>query len=74
MASISEHFPAARSLWHLVVAPFVAFGRMIDLVSDAHARIARAERLLSLSDAALARRGLRREDVIRHVFADQLAR
>ena len=37
-------------------------------VSDGHHRAQQAQALLAMSDEALAARGLKREDVVRHVF------
>ncbi|ROT99122.1 DUF1127 domain-containing protein [Histidinibacterium lentulum] len=37
------------------------------------ARTDQIERLQALSDADLARKGLRREDIVRHVFRDRTA-
>lgn len=55
-----------------VLAPLAAAGRRFwefALTHSAGARCAReAERLSALSDAELARIGLRREDIVRHAF------
>ena len=48
-----------------------AIGRLFaatDSFAAAHGAAREAERLMMLSDDALARRGLRREDVARHAF------
>ena len=48
-----------------------AFGRVFaafDSFSAAHGAAREAERLMMMSDDALARRGLRREDVMHHAF------
>ena len=39
-------------------------------MSEANARVRQVEALNALSDAQLAKRGLRREDIVRHVFQD----
>lgn len=39
-------------------------------VGEANSRVQRIEALSALSDAELAARGLRREDIIRHVMSD----
>jgi hypothetical protein len=39
-------------------------------ISETNHRVAEVERLQALSDAELAKRGLRREDIARHVFRD----
>lgn len=38
---------------------------------EVSSRTKRIDALMSLSDAELARKGLRRENIIRHVFADR---
>lgn len=41
-------------------------------IAETNGRIKEAERLNALSDAKLADMGLRREDIVRHVFRDVL--
>lgn len=47
-----------------------ALARGFMSISENNARVRQMEHLQSLSDAALAKRGLRREDIVRHVFRD----
>ncbi len=42
-------------------------------IAESNSRVRRVNYLNSLSDAELAQRGLRREDIVRHVFADAMA-
>jgi len=49
---------------------FRAIGTALITLTEANARVRRAEELQSLSDAELAKRGLKREDIARHVFGD----
>ncbi|MDG4648547.1 DUF1127 domain-containing protein [Roseibacterium sp. SDUM158017] len=46
--------------------------RALGRASRAQARLDRLRRLSALDDEALARRGLSREGLVRHVFADAL--
>lgn len=39
-------------------------------IAETNSRVKEAERLNALSDAQLAKIGLRREDIVRHVFRD----
>lgn len=39
-------------------------------IAEANWRVREAERLNAMSDAALAEKGLQREDIVRHVFKD----
>ena len=41
-------------------------------IAETNARVQEVERLQSLSDAELAKKGLKREDIARHVFRDIL--
>ena len=52
------------------------FGSIVDFfigISDNNSRVHQAENLEHLSDAQLAERGLKREDIPRHVFKDFFA-
>ncbi|ETX30538.1 hypothetical protein [Roseivivax isoporae] len=42
------------------------------LLAESNSRLRRMQALNAMSDAELARRGIRREDIARHVFADVL--
>ncbi|EPX75943.1 DUF1127 domain-containing protein [Salipiger mucosus] len=45
-------------------------GNAIVAVGEANPRLRRVEKLQRMSDAQLAERGIRREDIVRHVFHD----
>lgn len=65
--------PLAKSLLNAFLA---GAGHVVDVLADAShgARCAReAERLFALSDAELAKRGLRRDQVITHAFRSYMA-
>ncbi|SFR47492.1 hypothetical protein [Litoreibacter janthinus] len=49
---------------------FMSLYKSIDLAASANLRIAQMEKLNAKSDEELAKMGLRREDIIRHVFRD----
>ena len=56
-------------------APFLsrvlnAIGNTIVAMGEANPRLRRVEALQRLSDAELSEKGLRREDIVRHVFHD----
>lgn len=69
MADISANQVAASTR-----NPLVAFGEAIlntlVRIGEQNARVKEVERLSALSDAQLAQRGLRREDIVQHVFRD----
>ncbi|MCC1494910.1 DUF1127 domain-containing protein [Cognatishimia sp. F0-27] len=47
-----------------------AIGDFFALITESNWRVREAERLQAMSDRELAQRGLRREDIGRHVFRD----
>ena len=51
-------------------APFRAIGNFFVAIMEANARVKKVEFLNSLSDEQLAKRGLKREDIVREVFKD----
>lgn len=72
MTTISTNSASQLSLGRIVSAPLRAVWDFLVAVGEANSRVYRIEALQRLSDAELARRGIRREDIIRHVFADRL--
>ena len=52
---------------------FTALSRALAFSSGAQARYDRVRRLQALSDAELAQRGIARDDIVRHVFAEVFA-
>lgn len=51
---------------------FAGIGQGVNMYVESRARMPEIERLNAMSDAQLAERGLKREDIIRHVFRDLL--
>jgi len=47
-----------------------SIGNALVAIGEAHPRLRRVEALQRLSDEQLAARGLKREDIVRHVFRD----
>ncbi|MDP2519569.1 DUF1127 domain-containing protein [Shimia thalassica] len=72
MADTSIHFPARDSALRILAAPFFAFGKMLVTLAEANGRVKEAEAYQAMTDAELAERGLRREDIAMHVFKDSL--
>lgn len=52
---------------------FGALAQAVAFSSSAQARYDRVRRLQALSDAELAKRGIARDDIVRHVFAEVFA-
>lgn len=72
MAHISSHPVSGFSL----TRPFVAFGHAVlawmERVAEANSRLPEIRHLQSLSDAELAKRGIERDRIVYHVFADRI--
>jgi len=54
----------------LISRILAGLGDAIVAIGEANPRLRRVEALQRLSDAELAAKGLRREDIVRHVFHD----
>jgi hypothetical protein len=55
-----------------IAAGFAAVGRFLYDLSLARCRAAQAQQLMALSDAELARRGLRRDEIVSYVFRNDM--
>ncbi len=54
-----------------VFKPFVALGKFLVQIGESNTRVQALRKLTEMSDADLAQRGLKREDIVQHVFADK---
>jgi hypothetical protein len=74
MAYETTHPTTATELPHRILGifgrVFSALGLALVAIPETNRRIAAMQRLQEKSDAELAARGLRREDIARHVFID----
>jgi len=70
MSATLTHVIHTRPLVAAIAAPFRAFGRFLIVMAENNGRVKEVQYLSSLSDAQLAARGLKREDIARHVFHD----
>ncbi|MGB3243173.1 MAG: hypothetical protein WBB25_01450 [Sulfitobacter sp.] len=79
MAYSTYHAPAhggttfrtiAASIGDGFAAVFSGLGRVIEANSIGHARLARVERLKAGTDAELADLGIKRREIVHHVFRD----
>lgn len=59
-----------RSIWTIIGGGFAAIGAALVRSAENTGRVRRLERLQEKSDAELAKMGLKREDIVRHVFRD----
>ncbi|MBJ3764260.1 DUF1127 domain-containing protein [Maribius pontilimi] len=62
---------APRRTWGEAITDFFTpMGQRLVAMGENSSRYRRLERLTAMSDAELAERGVKREDIVRHVFAD----
>ncbi|MFY0616582.1 DUF1127 domain-containing protein [Shimia sp.] len=72
MALSATHTSTTFTLGKILAAPFVAIGNSFVHLMESNNRVREVEFLNSLSDEQLAGRGLKREDIVRHVFRDMM--
>ncbi len=68
----TTHTISAASIGTVLVAPFKAIGRFFVQIMESNSRLHQVEQLNALTDEELAKRGLRREDIVRFVFRDYM--
>lgn len=57
-------------LLEVVVRPFIAIFGFFVRIAETHDRMDQIEHLQAMSDEKLSEMGLRREDIVRHVYRD----
>lgn len=72
MATIALQSGAGVSVLRLLMKPFAAIGSFLVALAESSHRMQRVQALNNLTDAQLAEKGLTREDIVRHVFADRM--
>ncbi|CUH54017.1 DUF1127 domain-containing protein [Shimia sp. R11_0] len=72
MALTDTHSSAPLSLGKILAAPFVAIGNFLVAMMENNSRVQHVQALNALSDAELAERGLKRDDIVAHVFRDMM--
>ncbi|WP_300520483.1 hypothetical protein [Aliiroseovarius sp.] len=68
--TLSNPVVATRHATDILLAPFRAIGRFFILVMENNSRVQMVERLNAKSDAELAEIGLKRDEIVHHVFRD----
>jgi len=70
------HISTQPSAGFSILRPIVAFGHgfvaWMERIAEANSRIDEIRHLQSLSDEELAKRGLDRDSIVYHVFADRI--
>lgn len=67
-----SHHGATQTILAQAATFFSSLARAFALAKNAEARFEEIQTLQALSDAELARRGIARENIVRHVYADML--
>lgn len=70
MAHTSTHHDAHSSIFGTIQTVFSAIGKAMLMTAQSDSRMRQVEALNALSDAELAERGLRRDEIARYVFND----
>lgn len=70
MTELTQTLPTAATQGNIVSRMFNAYLRWAVALAEGNARVRAVRTLSEMSDEALAERGLRREDIVRHVFSD----
>lgn len=56
----------------LLIKPFIAIGNFLIVLGENSSRMQKVKTLNAMTDEQLAEKGLTREDIVRHVFADSM--
>ncbi len=75
MAYTTHHAASAAptgvvSILKILAKPFVAIGNGMVALGEANDRSRKVQRLMAMSDAELAQRGIKRDQIVQHVFSD----
>lgn len=71
MVAISHIITARPELAGILRRCFAAAGNALVAIAEADSRMRAVRQLNAMSDEELAERGLRREDVVHHIFSDR---
>ncbi|EAQ47001.1 MAG: hypothetical protein BM560_12245 [Roseobacter sp. MedPE-SWde] len=61
---------SALGIVTLLAKPFTALGKGLVALGEANSRYQKLNALMELSDAELAKRNLKRDELVHHVFSD----
>lgn len=73
MASIELQTGHRVSILQIIAKPFVALENALIAIAEANPRYRHLEALSNMTDEELAAKGLKREDIVRHVFPEKFA-
>lgn len=72
MAHITTHRTAGRDLLGTLAAPFVSIFNGLVWLAEINPKYQALQRLSQMTDAELAERGLRRDEIVQHVLGPRL--
>lgn len=64
-------FPSAHGILSLLAKPFTALGHGLVAIAEANTRYQTLNKLMALSDEELSKRGLKRDQLVHHVYSDR---
>ena len=75
MAYTTHHTASAAptslvSVLKILAKPFVAIGNLLVAMGEANDRSRKVQDLMAMSDAELAERGIKRDQIVQHIFSD----
>ncbi|MFT4782824.1 MAG: hypothetical protein ACI9IV_000553 [Paracoccaceae bacterium] len=71
--TLTDHFsPTFGTLSTILMTPLRALANWNVRVMENHPRLKKVEALRALSDEQLAQRGMKRTDIVAHVFSDRM--
>jgi len=62
--------PTVNGILNLLAKPFTALGKGLIAIADANSRSQTLDTLMAMSDTELSKRGLKRDQLVHHVFSD----
>ncbi|UZD91392.1 DUF1127 domain-containing protein [Cognatishimia activa] len=72
MATVALQSGVGFSVLRLLMKPFAAIGHFMVVLAESSDRMQRVQALNEMTDEQLAKKGLKREDIVRHIFADHM--
>jgi uncharacterized protein YjiS (DUF1127 family) len=72
MATVAVQQSTASLALGLLIKPFIAIGNFLIVLGENSSRMQKVKTLNEMTDEQLAAKGLTREDIVRHVFADSM--
>lgn len=71
MALTATH-TAHHSLGHILAAPFRVIGNGLIAIMESNSRVQYVDRLNAMTDEQLEAKGIKRDEIVQHVFRDHM--